>query len=375
MSSPLTVVHIITSLGNGGAEGALYRLIKGCRNNSTTHKVICLTEGGVYRKRLEEIGIVVESLNMPKGRLTIAGIRTLSRLLKATVNTGTVVQTWMYHADLIGGLVARLVGHKRIFWGIRNNHLDPSARMTMLVVKACATLSRWVPTRIIACSNSAVTHHIDLGYKDLFSVIYNGYDVSSLFVIPNDSNPLRDELNLHAQFSIGMVARWDPIKDHETLFKALSLWSKSTQVDFRLLLVGSDCDAENHSLRDMLQKYSLENKTHLLGQRSDIPAIMNSLDLHVLSSKSESFPNVIAEAMACGTRCLSTNVGDAADIIGDTGWLVEPESPDELAEGLRTAYAVHQRAPAPSIHCRNRIVDNFSLATMINAYQLAWRQK
>ena len=203
-------------------------------------------------------------------------------------------------------------------------------------------------------------------------MIHNGYDLEELQLDPESGLRLRKELQLDDSFIIGFMARWDPIKDHDTLFRAVEIWSRTSTLKYNLVLVGKGCDSGNAHLKSLLRQYSLESNTKLLGQRSDVSNIMNMLDLHVLSSKSESFPNVLAEAMACGTPCLSTDVGDAAEIIGNTGWVVAPESPKAMAEGLQRASVELQNRRIPSDACRERIAQKFSAASMINAFHDIW---
>ncbi len=113
----------------------------------------------------------------------------------------------------------------------------------------------------------------------------------------------------------------------------------------------------------------------LLGQRNDIPAVMNALDIHVLSSATEGFPNVIAEAMACGTPCVTTNVGDAASIVGDTGWVVPPTNSEALAEAIIAALDERKNQCAwrrRQIAARERIRENFDIQVMVKAYNDLW---
>lgn len=370
--SIIHVIHIITCLENGGAEGALFRLIEASPAH-ITHQVISLSGPGIYTKPLEKLGVNVDVLNMPKGRISISGLKLLTTLLRQSIHPNAVVQTWMYHADLLGGTIARLVGHRKIFWGIRNTKLDPSARATKVVAKTCAWLSRWVPNAIVCCSTNAAKYHRALGYQAPMTVIYNGYDLEKLKILPELNRNTRESLEIDEAFTLGFVARWDPIKDHENLMHGLKLWRKQNPViTFNLVLVGYGCDSANTELIQLLNHYGLTKRTYLLGQREDIAAIMNMLDLHVLSSKSEAFPNTIAEAMACGTPCLTTNVGDAAYIVGTTGWVVPPQSPTAISEGLQSAFSIITNDNRPNTDCRERIAELFSLQSMVDEFQLIW---
>jgi glycosyltransferase involved in cell wall biosynthesis len=106
---------------------------------------------------------------------------------------------------------------------------------------------------------------------------------------------------------------------------------------------------------------------------------MYALDIHILSSRSEGFPNVLAEAMACGTPCVTTDVGDAAMIVGDTGWVVPPKNPQVLANAILEAINEKQNNPlmweVREQACRDRIVDNFSIEKMVAGYHQVWFKK
>src|SRR5690606_21194230 len=152
------ILHITTGLEGGGAEGVLYRL---CTNDSiNSHTVISLTNTGIYGPRLTEKGINVYVLNMPRGRVTVSGVYTLWKLISSL--KPDVVQTWMYHSDLLGGIIAKICGHKNIVWNIRNSTLDAqtSSTATRLVARLCAMLSNFIPTKIACCANEAADIHI-----------------------------------------------------------------------------------------------------------------------------------------------------------------------------------------------------------------------
>lgn len=368
------IVHIITGLNNGGAEAVLYRL---CTNdNQNQHAVISLMGLGKYGPLLTDKGIDVYTLDMPQGKVTFSGLLKLYRLIKE--QKPDVVQTWMYHADLIGGVIARLAGVKNVFWNIRQTSLEKglTSRATVYVAKICAFLSYFVPKKVICCANKASEYHIALGYQNnKMVVIGNGYELNSLAENPDLGLAIRTEFLLKKNDLVfGMVGRYDPAKDHNNLLLSLS-HLKSKNVDFKCLLVGKFLSAENKELFNRLTQLGLLNNIILLEQRTDIPAVMNAMDVHLLSSYSEAFPNVLAEAMACGTPCVTTDVGDAELIVGNTGWVVPPRDPEALAVAIEAA--VNERKSSAKWQARKetarqRIVENFSVEKMVESYKTAW---
>ncbi|AKX53999.1 glycosyltransferase family 4 protein [Thiopseudomonas alkaliphila] len=369
----MKIVHIITGLNNGGAEGVLYRLCK--RDKKHKHSVISLRDMGKYGPLLQSEGVEVYCLNMPQGRVTFSGLQQLYNLLKST--KPDVVQTWMYHADLIGGVIARLAGFKNIFWNIRNSVLEKgkSKRSTILISKLCSWISPFVPKHIICCANKALEVHAEKGYqRKKMVVIGNGYELDKFTPNPQLALDTRNELMLNENVALlGMVGRYDPLKDHANLLIALS--QLKHQFDFKCLLVGKDLSAANRELIQIIEKQGLQSHVVLLEQRNDIPAIMNALDLHILSSSSEAFPNVIAEAMACGTPCVSTDVGDAALIVGEAGWVVSARDSRQLALAIAQALALKKDSSkwvALQSQARNRILENFGIETMISKYHNVW---
>ncbi|GGC56809.1 hypothetical protein GCM10011362_01420 [Marinobacter halophilus] len=147
-------------------------------------------------------------------------------------------------------------------------------------------------------------------------------------------------------------------------------------VEFRCLLVGEGMDSGNSKLMKFIEDAGLEKRIILAGRRADIPVVMSALDLHVLSSLSEAFPNVIAEAMACGTPCVSTDVGDASLIVGDTGWIVPPGNSDKLAAAVQKAINEILDADewgSRKAAARTRIENRFSLKGMITSFDSLWQ--
>lgn len=372
----MKIVHIITGLNNGGAEGVLYRLVTHDQDNE--HIVISMMDAGKYGPMLLDKGVKLYCLNMDQGKFSPKAIVKLYKILKKT--KPNVVQTWMYHADLIGGIVAKSLGIKKVFWNIRHSNFDENhtKASTIKIAKINARLSSIVPKSIISCAEGAVESHVELGYnKDKIIVIGNGYDLSTFNINSNSRSAIREELNIGKHPVLGMVGRYDPQKNHEGLLEALSLIKKQGY-NFDLVLVGRDLNEKNKELLHKIKKLDLYDQVHLLDQRSDIPNIMNALDIHILSSSyGEGFPNVIAEAMACGTPCIATDIGDSALIIGDSGWIVSENNSEELANAIIKGFQEKENEQKWAIKiksARKRILDNFDIEIMVEKYNNVWRK-
>jgi len=173
-----------------------------------------------------------------------------------------------------------------------------------------------------------------------------------------------------------MVARFDSCKDHSNLLAALS-WLVRRNLDFRVALVGAGNDDYNLSLVERIKILGLTSRCYLLGSRSDIPSIMNAIDIHVLSSLTEAFPNVLAEAMACETPCVTTDVGDAALIVSDNGWIVPPCNSLSLAQALYLALTSLADSGSWTLRktaCRRHITTKFSIEQMVARYNAVWQR-
>ncbi len=374
----MQVLHIITDFNDGGAQAVLYRFIIADKKN--THHVISLMNIGWYGERLAKLGFPVHSLDMPRSKLTRNGLTKLYRLIREI--DPDAIQTWMYHSDLIGSLVARLAGKQVIVWGIHNSDLDPAqtAFTTRAIVRTCAAISGAIPRKIISCSEEGVRVHSALGYQlQKMVTIPNGYDVSEF--APNLA--ARQELRQQWQIPegttlVGMVARWNPQKDHANLIAALAHLQTQTQSPYHCVLIGSKLGTDNQTLVELLDRYRVKDRVTLLGIREDIPAVMNALDIHVLSSAyGEAFPNVVAEAMACETPCIVTDVGDAGLIVGDAGWVVPSSDAVRLGDAMAGAIELMSDLPAwqqRQAQCRQRIEANFSVQNMVAKYNEVWER-
>jgi glycosyltransferase involved in cell wall biosynthesis len=372
----MKVLHVITGLGQGGAEAVLYQLIQ-ATHLQIAHTVVSLGGDGVYGDRLRIIGVDVHALDMPRGRFELSGLLRLRRILREC--RPDVVQTRMYHADLLGGVAALFAGFLPVVWAVHATELGTMADTwkTRIVRRVCAILSGVIPSAIVTDAQKSADVHIALGYpiKKTF-VIPNGVDSSLFCQDETQRQTVRQELRVDSkQFLIGAVARWHPLKDHSSLLHALAI-VKADNHAFRCVLVGSGMTKDNDALARLVHDNGLDDEVILLGPRRDVSAVMNAIDLHVLSSSAESLPVAVIEAMSCGTPCVVTDVGDAAKIVGDTGWIATPLSPTSLARAITSAIEVLAATgkDARGQLCRDRIAEHYSLDKMREQYCEIWRK-
>ena len=241
----------------------------------------------------------------------------------------------------------------------------------MLVNRACASLSRKIPARIVCCSEASLRLHKELGYApDKLEVIPNGFDLAQLKPNPGARVSLREELGIASDtILVGIAARFHPHKDHQNFIRAAALLHRQ-RPDVHFMLCGLDITWENPQLVTWIEAAGLRNVCHLLGVRQDMPRIFAGIDIATTASRSEAFPIDIGEAMACGTPCVVTDVGDSAMIVGQTGIVAPPEDPEALAEGWRQLIdAGPEIRHGLGTAARNRVRQHFALPMIVERYQ------
>ena len=359
----MRIVHIITDLKKGGAENSLFKICQ--HDKANEHTVISIKSLGDYNLLFKKIGINVYNMNIKfYSFFKFIYLIKLIRLLKPDI-----VQTWLPQGDFVGGIASKLSGINRIVWNIRYSKLDRHAvkLRTIILIKILSKLSFIIPKIIIVVSKSAFKNCKNLGYcVDKLRLIQNGFDVS---IIKLDKKKYKKKYIP----ILGSIARFDPTKDHENLLKALSIVKKKN-INFICHLIGQNIDKNNKLLVNQIKKLELSSSVKLLGKSNDALKSMRALDIHLLSSKTEGFPNVVAEAMILGIPCIVTDVGDSALIVGKTGWVVQPKNPVKLANVIKKALSTigkkgwKRRCEKAQL----RIKNNFEISKMIKLYNMTW---
>lgn len=364
----MRIVHLISGLGEGGAETTLWRLLRRMDPERFSNHVVCLREEGPLAARIRAAGVPVDALGIRAGSVSVNGAYRLTRFLRE--RRPAVLQTWLYHADLAGLVAGTLAGLRCIVWNVRCADMDLTQyrRMSTLTVRACARLSH-LPRAVVVNSEAGQRHHQKLGYQPRQWIrIPNGVDVDAFRPDPEARASVRSELQLKSNaVLVGLIGRFDPIKDHATFFRAAAIVA-GTDERAHFVLAGAGVDDSNRDLASLAQEAELGGRAHCLGSRSDIPRITAALDVAVSSSVSEGLSNVLVEAMACGVPCVATDVGDSRFILGDTGAIVPPRDAPALAaaitETLRRALGGEMSAAA-----RRRAREEFDLALMVRRYE------
>lgn len=366
----MRVAHVITCLNTGGAEMMLCRLAQRLALRMEQH-VFSLTDLGPVAMLLSDAGVHVEALGLlPVRPNPLKLIHLAWRLRRFKPD---VVLTWLYHADLIGGLAARLTGMRAIAWNIRNNDLsqDRSNAKTLRVVRLLARLSRTIPSRIVTCSQAALETHAALGYpKEKFVVIPNGFDPTLFKPDPTARHRIRVEMALDDTTPlVGLFARYDPQKNHQGFVSAAAMIHRQ-RPDVHFVLAGRGIDASNTELQARIHAAGIDGVTHLLGERRDMPALNAAIDVAASTSSGEAFPNALGEAMACGTPCVATDAGDAPLIVGSTGAIVNRGDMQAWAAAcLRMLDLPHVKRAALGDAARNRVTTMFDLDDIAARYE------
>ncbi len=365
------VMHIITTLGPAGAEIMLSNIISGMDRTRFENEVVSLTDILDLAEKMRGIGAGVRTLNMKRSAPNPLLVMRLAQWIRES--KPDVIHTWMYHANLVGVLAARLAGNVPVVWGIHHSTLDPRVdkRRTLLVNRICAFLSRRFPARIVCCSEASLRIHKNLRYAaEKMEVIPNGFDLEQVKPDYAARASVRQELGIPLDAPlIGIAARFHPLKDHFNFVSAAArLHQQIPKAHF--LMCGLDITWQNSQLTEWIETAGISDCCHLLGLRHDMSRLFSGIDIATTASRSEAFPIAIGEAMACGTPCVVTDVGDCALIVEATGIVVAPRDPCALAEGWRNLIEAGPRVRHRlGMAARRRVQQHFALPTIVDRYQ------
>jgi glycosyltransferase involved in cell wall biosynthesis len=345
------IVHVISGLGTGGAESMLAQLAGALQRRGFSQHVVNLSARGAKADDIEAAGVPVTSLNL---QAAPAAAWKLIRLI--TSAKPKVLQGWMYHGDVSATLAHYLAPgrrDRRLFWNIRASNMD--SRRYGRLIRLNAWLSRF-PDLVLANSQTGLDFHLAKGYQPYRTkVIPNGIDVDKFRPDPRKRRKARSEFGLKEGAVVAVhVARVDQMKDHKTFLSAMAM---TPQVQG--LMIGTDTE-----------RLDSPSNVRGLGVRSDLDQLYAAADAVVSSSAfGEGFSNVLAEGMSAGLVPISTDIGDARVILGDTGRFFPVQDSQALAKEL-AAFAALPATERRSrgLIARKRIEDNFTLAMAVDHF-------
>ncbi len=349
----------------------LQRLI--LNDTCSSHRVVALTSVGIIGEMLKSKNIDIISMGMNSYNFILVFFRLIFYLRNTKPD---IVQTWMYHSDLLGGLASRIAGIKKVFWNIRNTEIPQKLySRTGLIIRLCSLFSYFIPEKIICCAVAAKKHHIHLHYCERkMIVIPNGFNVPMITYNKLSAPVCRKDLAIgEDSIVIGIVGRYDFLKGYDIFIEATSLLALNTEKDLTFLCIGRDVDYSNSLLVTHINKFDLLNSYKLIGEVISIDSYYPLIDIFCLSSRSEGFPNVVAEAMIASLPCVVTDVGDAALIVADDGIVVPPNDHVALSNGLRhfvnmdesTRNYIGERG-------RKRVLKNYNINNIVQKYREAY---
>jgi glycosyltransferase involved in cell wall biosynthesis len=379
----MKIVHIINSLKKGGAEGNLYRL---CKIQKKKYKnkidiiIITLIDNGYYEYELKKKGIKIISLRINEKNKIFDFIKKITKLRKYIKKINPdIIQSWMYHSNFLTMFIPKKY-HNKIFWNIRHSELNLkiSKKMTILLSIICGLFSRFVPKKIIYCSEKSIKFHENNQFysKKKTRLIDNGYSDKIYYPSNNLRSNFRKKNKIKkTDIILGYAGRYAKQKNIESLLNAFSKIVKNYS-NVHLYMVGKEINLQNKELINIMSGLNIKDKIVLLNEQKNLVEFYNGIDLLVLTSHSESFPNVIAEAMLCSTPVLASNAGCSKKIIDKYGFVLNKNDYLSITKGLKRSINIleNKKGNWKSLkkNVRSQIKNKFSIEKMAHNYSENW---
>lgn len=365
MNPKTRVLFLIPSLVAHGAERQLCELVKAMDPAHFEPHVAVFydpehVEGADLTPEVAALPHVVHhSLHKRPG--TLGNLGMVPRLLGLVRK----VRPQVVHGYMDGNLPALLAGRVLgipVAWGIRRSNFDLGGMdgRSLGVLRWMVRLSRYVDL-IIFNSEAGLESHRALGMTaPQMTVIPNGFDTSRFRPDPESGLAQRAEWGVPAGAPlVGIVARLYPVKGHETFLHAAARVA-AAHPEARFICIGEGSRAYTLEMQRLAESLGLGNRVLWPGATHRMPAAYNALSLLALASHEEGFPNVLGEAMACGTPCVATRVGDSAILVGPTGRIVPSQDPEALADAICELLGEAPEARADRARaCRERVLASY----------------
>ena len=379
----MKILHIINSLKKGGAEGNLFRLCKFHKktyNNKIDITIITLVDNGFYEPELRKIGIKIYSLKInPKSKFSYFTKKILKFRKFIDQQNPDIIQSWMYHSNFLTLFIPNKF-YNKIFWNIRHAELNfnISKKMTIFLSLICGIFSKFVPKKVIYCSEKSIKFHEKQHFydKNKTVLIYNGCNHEKYFPSKKLRINFRKKHNIKkTQIVLGFAGRYAKQKNIPSLLSAFSKIIKKYKHVY-LYMAGKDINSQNEELIDYVEKMGAKNKVIFLNEQNNLAGFYNGIDLLTLTSYSESFPNVVPESMLCSTPVLSSDAGCSKKIINKYGFIMIKNDVQSIFNNLNKIikYQISNKRKWKLLKKNSRlhIIKNFSISNMSKEYLLNW---
>ena len=366
----ITILHLITGLETGGAERMLVNLASRTDRRRFRSVVVSMTGPGTMGPLIEGAGVTLRTLGLRRGVPDPRALLRLVRLLREF--RPAVLQTWLYHADLLGLVMLRLGQVPHLVWGLQGTETIDTA----VVRRILAWCSRG-PDAVVTVARVGQRFHESIGYHPRrWAHMPNAFDTAALRPDAEMRRRGRAALGIAEDaVAILLPARYHPMKDHANFLAAAAQFARA-HPDARFALAGAGTEPAHLALAAAIAAHGLTGRVLPLGARSDLERLYPAFDLVTLSSAfGEALPMVLGEAMACGVPCVATDSGDAAEILGEVGIIVPPRDPHALAEGWNRMIALGSEGRrALGLRARARIVENYDLDRVVPRFEALYSE-
>ncbi len=365
----IKIAHISTGLETGGAEVQLVRLLE--KFDQTKYKLIVISlhnETYLADKIRNELKIPVYSLAIKSNPFNIRKAYKILKEFNPDIIHGT-----MYEGGVVGTLFNKFLPKKPpVIWTVHEGleHYKSEPKRKQLQLKLWSLISN-LPDCMMYVSHLNAKQHLDWGFKNHKAlVITNGVDTETFKPNHTARKEIRASLNIPEDaFVIGITARYHPVKNHQGFLRAAGLLSK-IHPNVHYVMAGTDIDNNNSALTDIIKANKLQQNVHLLGNREDVPDVVNAYDVASLTSFGEAFPLTLGEAMATAKPCVATYVGDNEFIIKDTGRVVAVNDDQALANAWQELVEMDKTAfEALGEAALQRTLNNFTLKKQVEEHE------
>ena len=353
----MKIIHIVNNLDCGGMEKMVISLAVALKGRGYASRIICIADKGVLSSQAENCGVKVDAVGQRTG-IGPMGLWKLFRLLQS--ERPDIIHLHNARALVYGSLVARFLGMPCVFTG-HGSWISVSYRWVWARVKKNVVISN--QARIDLLKNNPWLKSTGI------AVILNAVNIKD-YGAAGRATKIDPGV-----FVIGHVARLSSEKDQVTLIKSFSKVANVLgRQNARLVIVGDGLE------RAMLGKLALDlglsSYVEFLGFRDDVPKVIDTFDVFVLSSITEGVSLTILEAMAASKPVVATRVGGNPEVVinGETGFLVPPQDPGAMADSILAFAHDPGLAKKMGMAGRKRAEQVFSLERMVDEYEKVYRE-